>query len=104
MAIQATEDRVRAHPLDTPDIEVSVRQTFGLDTDMSAPGFSTDSEYVPEVDEAYVFDHDTTMAILAGFAFNRRVLINGYHGTGKSTHVAQEIGRASCMERVCQSG
>src|SRR3546814_19681116 len=60
---------------------------------MSAPGFSTDSEYVPEVDEAYVFDHDTTMAILAGFAFNRRVLINGYHGTGKSTHVEQVAAR-----------
>jgi cobaltochelatase CobS len=79
----------RAHELDAPDIEVSVRQTFGLDTDMVVPAFSTGSEYVPERDESYVFDHETTIAILAGFGYNRRVMIQGYHGTGKSTHIEQ---------------
>ena len=79
----------RAHKLDAPDIEVSVRQTFGLDTDMVVPAFSSGSDYVPERDESYVFDHETTMAILAGFGHNRRVMIQGYHGTGKSTHVEQ---------------
>ncbi len=82
-----------AHPLDTPDIEVSVRQTFGIDTDMTVPGFSVGSEYVPDVDDAYVFDHDTTMSILAGFGHNRRVLVQGYHGTGKSTHIEQVAAR-----------
>ena len=83
----------RAHELDAPDIEVSVRQAFGLDTDMVVPGFSTSSDYVPERDETYVFDHETTMAILAGFGHNRRVMIQGYHGTGKSTHVEQVASR-----------
>src|SRR5580700_11291081 len=64
-----------------PDIKVSVRQTFGLDTDMQVPGFSKAGEHVPDIDEAYRFDHDTTLAILAGFAHNRRVIIQGYHGT-----------------------
>ena len=76
------DERVRAHPLDAPDTEVSVRETFGLDTDITVPAFSEASDYVPDVDDAYIFDHDTTMAILAGFAHNRRVLIQGYHGTG----------------------
>jgi len=83
----------RAHELDAPDIEVSVRQAFGLDTDMVVPGFSTSSDYVPERDETYVFDHETTIAILAGFGHNRRVMIQGYHGTGKSTHVEQVASR-----------
>ncbi len=76
-----------------PDIKVSVRQTFGLDTDMQVPGFSQVGEHVPDIDEAYRFDHDTTLAILAGFAHNRRVLIQGYHGTGKSTHIEQVAAR-----------
>ncbi|MEN8196394.1 MAG: cobaltochelatase subunit CobS [Pseudomonadota bacterium] len=79
----------RAHDLEAPDITVSVRQTFGIDSDMEVPAFSHASDYVPEMDEAYVFDHDTTLSILAGFAYNRRVMIQGYHGTGKSTHVEQ---------------
>jgi len=83
----------RAHELDAPDTEVSVRQTFGLDTDMVVPAFSSDSNYVPERDDSYVFDHETTMAILAGFAHNRRVMIQGYHGTGKSTHIEQVASR-----------
>ena len=76
-----------------PDITVSVRQVFGLDNDMQVPAFSQANEYVPETDDAYRFDPDTTMAILAGFKFNRKVLIQGYHGTGKSTHVEQVAAR-----------
>ncbi len=83
----------RAHDLESADIEVSVRQTFGLDTDMVVPGFSTGSEYVPDLDDSYVFDHETTLAILAGFGHNRRVMIQGYHGTGKSTHIEQVAAR-----------
>jgi cobaltochelatase CobS len=76
-----------------PDIKVSVRQSFGLDSDMQVPAFSVPTEHVPNVDEAYRFDHDTTLAILAGFAYNRRVMIQGYHGTGKSTHIEQAAAR-----------
>ena len=82
-----------AQPLGLPDITISARQTFGLDTDMQVPAFSQASEHVPDIDEAYRFDHDTTLAILAGFAFNRRVMIQGYHGTGKSTHIEQVAAR-----------
>jgi len=77
----------------TPDIQVSVRQTFGIDSDLEVPAFSQPSEHVPAVDDAYRFDHETTIAILAGFAYNRRVLIQGYHGTGKSTHIEQVASR-----------
>ncbi|MCP5368931.1 MAG: cobaltochelatase subunit CobS [Hyphomicrobiales bacterium] len=80
-------------PLDAPDITLSVRQTFGLDVDMDVPAFSEADRHVPDVDEAYQFDHDTTLAILAGFAHNRRVMIQGYHGTGKSTHIEQVAAR-----------
>jgi cobaltochelatase CobS len=76
-----------------PDISVSVRQTFGLDVDMEVPAFSVQDEHVPKLDEAYHFDRDTTIAILAGFSHNRRVLIQGYHGTGKSTHIEQVAAR-----------
>ena len=77
----------------TPDTECSVRERFGLDTDMRVPAFSEGSEHVPQRDDTYRFDPDTTMAILAGFAFNRRVMIQGYHGTGKSTHIEQVAAR-----------
>ena len=76
-----------------PDIKVSVRQTFGIDSDMEVPAFSDTDEYVPVIDESYRFDRDTSLAILAGFAYNRRVLIQGYHGTGKSTHIEQVASR-----------
>ncbi len=76
-----------------PDIKVSARQLFGIDLDMEVPAFSQDNEYVPEVDQDYLFDRDTTAAVLAGFAFNRRVLVQGYHGTGKSTHIEQIAAR-----------
>ncbi len=72
-----------------PDIKISVRQSFGIDSNLQVPGFSQTTEYVPEIDDAYRFDRDTTLAILAGFAYNRRVMIQGYHGTGKSTHIEQ---------------
>ncbi len=76
-----------------PDIRVSVRQVFGIDSDMTVPAFSEPTEHVPDIDEAYRFDRGTTMAILAGFGRNRRVMIQGYHGTGKSTHVEQVAAR-----------
>jgi cobaltochelatase CobS len=75
-----------------PDREASARD-FGVDSDMKIPAFSVRTEYVPEIDAAYRFDPQTTMAILAGFAFNRRVMVQGYHGTGKSTHVEQVAAR-----------
>lgn len=80
-------------PANGPDITVSVRQTFGLDSDMEVPAFSQSNDYVPELDESYRFDRDTTLAILAGFAHNRRVIVQGYHGTGKSTHIEQVSAR-----------
>ena len=76
-----------------PDIKISVRQTFNLDTDMEIDGFSKSNQYVPKIDNDYKFDRDTTLAILSGFAFNKRVLIQGYHGTGKSTHIEQVAAR-----------
>ena len=76
-----------------PDMKVSVKQVFGLDVDMDVPAYSASEEHVPDIDPDYVFDRDTTLAILAGFAHNRRVLIAGYHGTGKSTHIEQVAAR-----------
>ncbi|NIR76652.1 MAG: cobaltochelatase subunit CobS [Gemmatimonadetes bacterium] len=76
-----------------PTVDVSVRDTFGIDVPMTVRGFPERSERVPDIDPAYVFDHDTTLAILAGFAHNRRVMIQGYHGTGKSTHIEQVAAR-----------
>jgi cobaltochelatase CobS len=76
-----------------PDIKVSVRQTFGIDSDLEVPAFSQSTENVPDLDTAYRFDRTTTLAILAGFAHNRRVMIQGYHGTGKSTHIEQVASR-----------
>ena len=76
-----------------PDIKISVKQTFGIDTDMEIEAFSEKNEFVPKIDQNYKFDRDTTLAILSGFAFNKRVLIQGYHGTGKSTHIEQVAAR-----------
>ena len=76
-----------------PDTDVNAREAFGIDTDMTVRGFSTRTEHVPDLDPAYRFDRETTLAILAGFAFNRRVMIQGYHGTGKSTHIEQVAAR-----------
>ena len=82
-----------AHSLSAPDTEVSARDVFGIDVDMMIPAFSEASDYVPTHDPNYQFDHDTTIAILAGFAHNRRVMVQGYHGTGKSTHIEQVAAR-----------
>ena len=76
-----------------PDTVVDAASVFGIKTKMKVPAFKTANEHVPEVDTAYRFDRDTTLAILAGFAFNRRVMIQGYHGTGKSTHIEQVAAR-----------
>ena len=82
-----------AHSLSAPDTEVNARDVFGIDVDMMIPAFSEASDYVPTHDPNYQFDHDTTIAILAGFAHNRRVMVQGYHGTGKSTHIEQVAAR-----------
>lgn len=76
-----------------PDTTVSVREVFGIDSDLQVPAYSVSDSYVPEIDPDYIFDRDTTLAILAGFAYNRRVMVSGYHGTGKSTHIEQVAAR-----------
>ena len=72
-----------------PDTEVSVKKMFGIESDLTVPAYKERSQYVPEIDQDYLFDKDTTLAILAGYAHNRRVMVTGYHGTGKSTHIEQ---------------
>ena len=92
----ASTDRAETSPaprIDRPDTTVSARDVFGVDMDLAVPAFSVRTEHVPPVDETYRFDPQTTKAILAGFAFNRRVMIHGYHGTGKSTHIEQVAAR-----------
>src|SRR3978361_1668198 len=74
-------------PAGLPDMKVSVRQVFGIDSDLEVPAYSEVDPHVPDVDAHYRFDRATTLAILAGFAHNRRVLVTGYHGTRKSTHI-----------------
>jgi cobaltochelatase CobS len=76
-----------------PDHTVSLREAFGVDSDMKVPAFSTRDSHVPDVDPAYRFDPETTKAICAGFAHDRRVMVQGYHGTGKSTHIEQVAAR-----------
>ena len=77
----------------TPDLSISVRQMFGIDTDLEVPGYAKPAENVPDLDADYLFNRDVTLAILAGFKHNRRVMIQGYHGTGKSTHIEQVAAR-----------
>ncbi|MGB3718750.1 MAG: cobaltochelatase subunit CobS [Proteobacteria bacterium] len=76
-----------------PDMKVSVRQVFGIDSDLEVPAYSTPTEHVPDLDPDYLFNREVTLAILAGFKHNRRVMIQGYHGTGKSTHIEQVAAR-----------
>lgn len=76
-----------------PDTTVDAKKTFGIDVDIKVPAFSKPSELVPDVDKTYVFDPETTLAILAGFTHNRRIMVQGYHGTGKSTHIEQVAAR-----------
>ena len=78
---------------DMPDTTVSVREIFGFETDLEVPAFAERNEYVPDFDADYLFDKNTTLALLAGFAHNRRVMVQGYHGTGKSTHIEQVAAR-----------
>ena len=85
-----------SHPLSpdlVPDIEIDAEQTFGFEMANKIPGFSAANDYVPETDPNYIFDPATTRAILAGFSHNRRVMVQGYHGTGKSTHIEQVAAR-----------
>jgi len=76
-----------------PDTTISVREVFGIDSDLRVPAYSEANEHVPDADPDYLFDRTTTLAILAGFARNRRVMVTGYHGTGKSTHIEQVAAR-----------
>ena len=76
-----------------PDIKISVKQTFGIESDMEVDAFSKKNDLVPEIDKDYIFDKDTTIAILSGFNFNKRVMVQGFHGTGKSTHITQIAAR-----------
>jgi cobaltochelatase CobS len=76
-----------------PDMKISVRQVFGIDSDLEVPAYSEPAGHVPDLDPDYLFDRQTTLAILAGFARNRRVMVTGYHGTGKSTHIEQVAAR-----------
>ena len=78
---------------DHPNTEIDVKEVFGIDANMTVKGFAEPTDRVPDLDPNYVFDRDTTLAILAGFQFNRRVMIQGYHGTGKSTHIEQVAAR-----------
>ena len=86
-------DTKKVIDIGSPDIEISVKEMFGLDTDLKVPAYSKTNEYVPEIDEDYLFNHETTIAILAGFSHDRRVMVQGYHGTGKSTHIEQIAAR-----------
>ena len=79
--------------MDAPDKMVDAKELFGIPFAMQVPAFSEADERVPDLDPSYVFDPDTTAAILAGFAYNRRVMVQGYHGTGKSTHIEQVAAR-----------
>ncbi len=76
-----------------PDTKISVAEAFGFESNMTVPAYSQGSEHVPDLDPDYLFNKETTLAILAGFAHNRRVMVTGYHGTGKSTHIEQVAAR-----------
>ena len=91
-AAQETSTSHGAMP-EAPETQINAREVFGVDIDMTVPAFSERSEYVPDYDDDYLFDKQTTMALLAGFAHNRRVMVQGYHGTGKSTHIEQIAAR-----------
>lgn len=82
-----------SNPANIPDQMISAREVFGVDVDFKVPAFSNTSEYVPELDPDYLFDPKTTTSVLAGFAFNRRVMVTGFHGTGKSSHIEQIAAR-----------
>src|SRR5579871_6763298 len=87
---EETEDKLLTL---VPDQRVTVREALGVDSDMIVPRFSQRDPHVPDIDDAYRFDPETTLAICAGLAYDRRVMIQGYHGTGKSTHIEQVAAR-----------
>ncbi len=86
-------EKAAANGSGLPDTTVSARALFKIDTDMQVPAYSRPDPHVPDLDPDYLFDRETTLAILAGFAHNRRVMVTGYHGTGKSTHIEQVAAR-----------
>ena len=86
-------DSERINLPERPDKTFNVKKTFGIDSDIEVKGFKDKTQWVPEIDETYIFDKATTLAILAGFEHDRRVMIQGYHGTGKSTHIEQVAAR-----------
>ncbi|MEO8420307.1 MAG: cobaltochelatase subunit CobS [Hyphomicrobium sp.] len=88
-----TQSGAESKPAKLPDMKLSVRQVFGIDTDLEVPAYSKPDEHVPDLDSDYLFNREVTLAILAGFKHNRRVMIQGYHGTGKSTHIEQVAAR-----------
>ena len=88
-ALKTTDDLKDLKPTE----KINLKKAFGLDADMKVHGFKTRTEHVPEIDESYRFDPQTTLALLAGFEHNRRVMVQGYHGTGKSTHIEQVAAR-----------
>jgi len=88
-----TQSGAEGKPANLPDMKLSVRQVFGIDSDLEVPAFSKPDEHVPELDADYLFNREVTLAILAGFKHNRRVMVQGYHGTGKSTHIEQVAAR-----------
>jgi cobaltochelatase CobS len=88
-----THSGAEGKPANLPDMKLSVRQVFGIDSDLEVPGFSKPDEHVPDLDPDYLFNREVTLAILAGFKHNRRVMVQGYHGTGKSTHIEQVAAR-----------
>ena len=88
-----TADIKPTSAINLPDTTVNAREVFGVDVEMQVPAYSVRTEHVPELDPTYQFDRETTLAICAGFAHNRRVMVQGYHGTGKSTHIEQVAAR-----------
>ena len=93
MSVTAMAETMPHQNSGEPDTEVSVKDVFGFESSLKVPAYKIRTEHVPELDPDYLFDKDTTLAILAGFAHNRRVMVTGYHGTGKSTHIEQVAAR-----------
>jgi len=91
--MKSTKTMMTTEFLEKPDREVKAKDVFGFESDLAVPSFSQGNEYVPPLDEGYCFHKETTLAILAGLMHNRRVMIHGYHGTGKSTHIEQVCAR-----------
>ena len=93
MASKTKQKIVDIENINLPDTTINARKTFNLDIDIEVPAYTQKTEHVPELDDSYCFDHETTLAIMVAFAHNRRLLIQGYHGTGKSTHIEQVAAR-----------